>query len=188
MKNAKWFLLVAVAVMSSLALSACGDDDKKTSGNSSADAQRSYNQTDAAFAANMLPHHEGGVELGKLAVDKGVDPKVKSLGQDIVDAQTRETKTLEEFLTDFGGASPVMPEAIEARDMMGMEKLKAASGKEFDLLWLDVISGHHSAAIQMAEIEKTGGKSPEATKLATSIIETQSRELQQFNSLLKQME
>ncbi|MGI8595127.1 MAG: DUF305 domain-containing protein [Solirubrobacteraceae bacterium] len=178
MRNAKWLLVLTLLMASTLGLSACGSNDD----------EKSYNQTDAAFAANMLPHHEGGVKLGEMAVKKGVDPKVKSLGQDIVAAQTRESETLQGFLRDFGGVSPVMPAPIEERDMMDMKKLAAASGQEFDLLWLEVISGHHSAAIQMAEIEKTGGKSPEAKKLATSIIDTQSSELTQFSALLKQME
>ncbi len=187
MRNANWLRVVTLLTVSALGLSACGsNDDEKSSGG--ADADQSYNQTDEAFAANMLPHHEGGVKLGEMAVKKGVDPKVKSIGQDIVDAQTRESETLRRFLRDFGGVSPVMPAPIEERDMMDMKKLEEASGQGFDRLWLEVIGGHHAAAIQMAEIEKTGGKSPQAKKLATSIVDTQSSELTQFNVLLKKME
>lgn len=181
----KSLLLPAMLMAFAFVLSACGSSDGQSSDGT--EAQGGYNKTDAAFAANMLPHHEGGVKLGQLAVDKGIDPQVKSIDQDIVDAQTAEIETLKRILQDSGGGSPVMPGPIEQRDMADMAKLQAASGQEFDRLSLEVISGHHSAAIQMAEIEKVGGKSSDAKELATSIVETQSSELTKFNTLLEQM-
>lgn len=157
------------------------------SGRDHASGAPAYNATDTAFTSLMTPHHTGGVELGRLAVRKGVDPQVRRLGRDIVVAQSRELRTLRRMLRVFG-AEPLMPEAIEERDMMGMRMLRAASGAEFDRLWLDVISGHHSAAIQMALIEVRGGRYPQATRLAREIVRTQSRELRRFTALLRQTE
>lgn len=68
-----------------------------------------------------------------------------------------------------------------------MMALKTASGAKFDKLWLDVISAHHSAAIQMAEIEKRAGKLPEAKRLSESITQSQSEELMRFNTLVAAM-
>lgn len=173
--------MVALALMSAL-LAGCGSDESD-----SADSGSPSSGTDAAFAASMTAHHMGGVELGQLAVDKAVDPEIKRIGQDIVDAQTSELELLESKLTELG-AEASMPGPIEERDMMDMAALEAASVPEFDRLWLDVISAHHSAAIQMAEIEMAGGEDPELTELAGEIIDTQSRELTQFNELIAQME
>lgn len=173
--------LLALTLGLALAVSGCGDD-----GDGSAAADRAYNQTDAAFAASMVHHHEGGVELGTLAAEKGVNPQVKQLGAGIVDEQERELKTLERLVRDTK-TRPIMPAAIAARDKADMMALKSASGEEFDKLWLDVISAHHSAAIQMAEIEARGGKLPEATSLSKAIARSQSKELTQFNQLLAQM-
>jgi uncharacterized protein (DUF305 family) len=180
LRTSKSRLLPAVAALA-LAVSACGGDD----GKSAATGDRAYNQADAAFVASMIHHHEGGVELGKLAVEKGVDPQVKQLGDGIVEEQAREIKTIERLIRETK-APTIMPAAIAQRDKADMMALKAASGAMFDKLWLDVISAHHSAAIQMAEIEKRGGKLPEAKQLSESIIQSQSEELTRFNALVAQ--
>ena len=191
--------ILAVA-LSALVLGACGSDEESDTSASDETSSESYNATDAAFVASMLPHHEGGIELGQLAVEKGVDPKVKSIGQDIVDAQTQEVGQLEAMLERFGGMEGMegmsgmegmegmMASEIAERDEMDLEALNQASGAEFDQMWLDVISAHHAAAVQMAMIEQEGGEDPEATDLAGSIVETQLRELGEFNDLVEQME
>lgn len=101
-------------------------------------------------------------------------------------AQSREAATLRRMVRRFR-TKPSMPEAIEEHDVMGMRKLKAASGPEFDRLWLDVISAHHSAAIQMAQIEARGGRNASARRLARTIITTQKRELARFNKLVERL-
>lgn len=147
-------------------------------------ASRDFNQTDAAFAAAMLPHHEGGLKLGKLAAEKGVDPDIRRLGRQIFNAQTREARTLRAMVREFR-TKAAMSAPIEARDMREMRKLTRASGAKFDRMWLEVISGHHSAAIQMAQIQRRGGKNAEARLLARRIIAAQERELAEFNKLIK---
>ncbi len=171
-----------MAVLLALAVAAvgCGGDDNE--GSSGGD--KSYNATDAAFASSMLAHHTGGVELGKLAQSRGTDPEVRRLGKGIVEEQTREMKTLEGFVRDFGAKDSTMSAAIEERGMADIAALRAASESEFDEMWLAVISGHHGAAIQMAGIEAEGGESTEARDLARSIVESQSAELMKFNQLL----
>jgi len=179
-----WKALLLVAVMAlSIIVTGCGGDDN----GGTASAEADFNQTDAAFAPSMLPHHEAGVKLGMLAAKKGTNPQIKQLGQDIVEEQGREVKTLERFVSEFD-AQPIPSAPIEESGMMDMKALMQASGKKFDRMWLAVISAHHAAAIQMAQIESPGGKSPEAKKLAESIIRSQSQELKQFNELVAQMD
>ena len=69
--------------------------------------------------------------------------------------------------------------------MIDMEKLRAASGTDFDGLWLDVISAHHMGAIQMALMEENGGAYGPAVKLAASIVESQSAQMEEFNALTR---
>lgn len=185
MSRAKLTLPV-LAIFLGLVLNACGGADA-SSPDASTEAGSAGNATDAAFVVGMLPHHEGGVALGQMAAEKGVDPKIRELGKSIEQAQTREASTLRDLVEQFGADSPMMAGPIAEREKIDMEELQAASGPAFDRLWLDVISGHHVAAIQMAEIERAGGTSPEAQQLATAIIETQSEELTQFNDLVSQM-
>lgn len=145
------------------------------------------NGTDRMFVTLMTPHHEGGVQLGRMAAEKGTDPRVVRLGRAIVKEQSAEIGRLRSWATRLG-VKPAMPEPIEKRDMIDMRKLRAASGGEFDRMWLDVISAHHAAAIQMALMERAGGRYRPAVRLATSIVASQSAQLRQFNALTRELE
>jgi uncharacterized protein (DUF305 family) len=57
---------------------------------------------DAAFIKMMIPHHEGAVEMAQEQLDKGEDPELKELAQNIVDAQKREIDAMLEH--SKGGA------------------------------------------------------------------------------------
>ncbi len=142
--------------------------------------------TDVTFVRLMTPHHLSGVKLGQMAATKGVEPKIKALGKDIVRVQSREAGKLRTLLKRFG-AEPAMVKPIEDRDKADMRKLKKLTGSAFDKAWLDVISAHHSAAIQMASIERAGGSDRTARQLATGIVPQQSKELAEFNALVKRL-
>jgi uncharacterized protein (DUF305 family) len=144
------------------------------------------NRTDAAFAALMLPHHEGGVKLGQMAAQKGVNAEIRQLGRQIVKAQTSEAKTLRRMVRQFKTTAAMAPE-IERRDELDMLMLRSATGMEFDRMWLMVISGHHMSAIQMAQMETRGGRNTAARLLARRIVIEQRRELADFNTLTQKL-
>ncbi len=53
-------------------------------------ALRTADPFDRAFIEMMIPHHEGAIEMAKAEIAKGSDPELKSLAQQIIDAQQRE--------------------------------------------------------------------------------------------------
>ena len=60
---------------------------------------------DTAFVEMMIPHHEGAVMMAEVELDKGADPELKKIAQDIVDAQKREIDEMKKFLADSGEKS-----------------------------------------------------------------------------------
>ena len=48
------------------------------------------NPFDTAFIKMMIPHHEGAVEMAREELDKGRDPELRELAQNIIDTQQRE--------------------------------------------------------------------------------------------------
>jgi uncharacterized protein (DUF305 family) len=175
-------LAVLVAGLMTVAIGAAqGGKDAKDAHPSRA------NETDRTFVGLMTPHHEGGVELGRMAAEKGTNPEIVRLGRDIVAEQSAELELLTSWATRLK-VEPGMPEPIQERDMIDMERLQAASGAQFDRMWLDVISAHHAAAIQMALIEEAGGRYGPSVRLAASIVESQSSQLEEFNALTRALE
>ena len=53
---------------------------------------------DVAFAAGMLPHHEGAVEMAKIELKYGKDPEMLELARKIVAAQAAEIAQMKAWL------------------------------------------------------------------------------------------
>jgi hypothetical protein len=57
---------------------------------------------DTDFAAGMIPHHQGAVDMAKVLLDKGHDPKLRRMAREIIVAQQREIAFLEYWLQTRG--------------------------------------------------------------------------------------
>lgn len=57
-----------------------------------------YQDADTAFAAGMLPHHEGAVEMAKIQLKYGKDPVLRKLAEEIIQAQEGEINLMKEWL------------------------------------------------------------------------------------------
>ncbi len=51
---------------------------------------------DAAFAEMMIDHHKGAIRMAKLAQKKGQHAETRNLADEIIEAQKREIRTMEE--------------------------------------------------------------------------------------------
>lgn len=65
---------------------------------------------------------------------------------------------------------------------MDMNKLKAATGNEFDLMFLDMMTSHHATAISMAKEALTKAEHSEIKTLANQIIKAQEEEIKKMNA------
>ena len=57
---------------------------------------------DAAFVRGMLPHHRGAVDMARTELKYGKDPELRKLAQDIIEAQEKEIKFMQEWLDKHG--------------------------------------------------------------------------------------
>jgi uncharacterized protein (DUF305 family) len=65
-----------------------------------------------------------------------------------------------------------------------MDSLANATGAEFDRMFLDMMTAHHSGAVQMAETEIADGENPDALAMADEIRDTQNAEISEMQQLL----
>ena len=148
---------------------------------------------DAMFAQMMIPHHEQAVEMATLAETRAVDPKVKELAAKIKAAQQPEIDQMRAWLEEWD--MPVMDgmEAMGAHGGHGMsgmisdeqmDQLEAATGAEFDRLFVEYMIEHHEGAIEMAE-DVEDSQDPRVAALARAIIQTQQVEIDQLRAFLE---
>ena len=58
----------------------------------------------ADFASLMIPHHEGAIEMSKVELQFGTDPRLRRLAQEIIVTQQSEIEVMKE--RGIGAAEP----------------------------------------------------------------------------------
>jgi uncharacterized protein (DUF305 family) len=156
-----------------------------------------HNDADLRFAQMMIPHHEQALEMAQLAAGRASAQPVKDLAEQIRAAQDPEIATLNGFLQAWGapatggmagmdhggmahgGTSP-MNGMMTAEQM---DQLEAASGAEFDRMFLEMMIAHHEGAVADARTELAEGANPQAKELAQKIVDGQTAEITQMRQL-----
>lgn len=174
-------------------LTACsGTDTEKAVDQGQESSTADFNDADVLFLQMMIPHHEQAVEMAELATDRAASPEVKELAAQIEQAQAPEIETMTGWLEDWGES--VDMGGMDMREMDGMQgmlsdeqmaSLEAASGAEFDELFLTRMREHHLGAVMMAEEELEAGEFADAKALAQTIIDTQQAEIERIDELLE---
>ena len=57
---------------------------------------------DVDFIRNMLPHHQGAVDMAQIVLEYGSDPEIKALAEAIVAAQEQEIAFMKAWLAKRG--------------------------------------------------------------------------------------
>jgi uncharacterized protein (DUF305 family) len=155
---------------------------------------RAANAADVRFMQMMVPHHEQALEMTALAKDRASDDKVRTLAGRIDAAQGPEISAMQSWLRshgqsttggghDHGGHGAVMRMPGMATPEQ-MARLKAASGKEFDRLFLELMIAHHRGAVSMADEVLQKGADVIVNRMALDVNAGQNAEIQRMRALL----
>lgn len=151
---------------------------------------------DRHFIEQMIPHHEGAIEMARLALEKGKHPEIKSLAQAIIEAQQKEIDDMKGWYKSWYGVDvPETSQHMMGGQMMGgsmhmdsmsgdLEDLKNA--KDFDLEFINQMIPHHEMAVMMATMLKSSTDRSEMKTLADNIITSQTREIEMMRSWTKE--
>lgn len=153
------------------------------------------NNIDRHFIEQMIPHHDGAIEMAELALERSNRAEIKTLANSIIKSQAEEIDKMKKWYGSWYGVD--VPEDSEAgmgmgRGMMhgGMmgddvdtEALKNAS--DFDNAFLEEMIPHHQMAIMMANMLLQGTNRSEMKQLGQDIITAQTTEIDQMQTWYK---
>lgn len=195
-------LLAGALLAGALVLTGCSDgsvashmDSMESGSAGSTGAARedgAFNDADVTFAQGMIPHHEQAIEMAQMAQERAADPRVLDLASRIQAAQQPEIETLAGWLAEWGEEDGGMDHSgmDHGGGMMSeedMSALMAASGAEFDRLFLEQMIEHHTGAVDMAMTEIAEGKNADALAMAGTIRDTQNAEIAEMTQLLDEL-
>lgn len=201
----------------SITLAACGSDNTdSTSGmdhgsstssapsaSASAAVDAQHNAADVSFTQNMIVHHQGAISMAQMATTQASTQPVKDLAHRIAAAQGPEITEMTSWLeawseaTSSSDSMPGMdhstssgPMGSDSMAMMTdeqMNQLQAATGTDFDRMFLQMMTTHHQGAIEMAKTEQANGSNPQAIALAKSIESSQTAEVTEMSQMLRSL-
>ena len=162
-----------LALISVLILSGCA---------SSSQVNSEFSPTDIAFAEMMIPHHEQAIEMSELALMNSTNPEVLELAQEIKSSQAPEI----ELMASWSGVKSSTHAGHTMDGMLSEDELnalRAATGAEFDRLFLQGMIKHHQGAIEMA-MDVKNSNSMVVADLSAAIIKQQEIEITRMEELL----
>lgn len=136
---------------------------------------------DRNFIADMMVHHQGAIDMAKLALTNAKHPEVKAMASDIVAAQSSEIDQMKQWQTAWGYPA-TSTDSMSGMDSMGgmpmaTDALKNKTGDEFDKAFLVQMIMHHESAIDMSRPAATNAQRQEVKDLAKAIITAQTAEI-----------
>ncbi|MEV4534587.1 DUF305 domain-containing protein [Asanoa sp. NPDC049518] len=156
---------------------------------------------EAGFARDMSSHHAQAVEMGMLAHGRSDDPDVRTLGGDIALTQHGQIGIMQTWLRDWDllptGEQPRMAwmathEGHAADGPMPgmatqeeMTRLRTATGRDFDVLFGQLMLRHHLGGIVMADAALAQSDDEDVHWLAESMKSAQQSEIGALTQLLE---
>ncbi|MEH0844301.1 DUF305 domain-containing protein [Micromonospora sp. CPCC 205711] len=158
---------------------------------------------EAGFARDMTTHHSQAVEMGLLAFQRGTDGEVRQIGGDIASGQQGEVGTMQTWLRLWGldptGSEPAMAWMPDGAGLVRnglmpgmatpeeMAKLRAAQGRELDVLFLQMMIRHHLGGIHMLDGILDEGHDEDVLRVAQTMRNTQQTDLTNLQAALKRL-
>lgn len=161
-----------------------------------------YTDADVAFVHGMIGHHQQALMMTAMVDERAGRPDLPLLAERMEVSQTDEIARLESWLTargedlldEHGGhgghgeAGGLMPGMLDDAELA---QLEAASGADFDMLFLQYMIRHHEGAVVMVEELLTagfGGQEPEMFQLAQDMGIDQQVEISRMKGLLAELD
>jgi uncharacterized protein (DUF305 family) len=145
--------------------------------------------SDERFIDAMVPHHQGAIEMARVALENAEHEEIKELSRNIISSQRAEIVELKAIKKEeFGTSNVPMEMSQEQMRSMGMmmDPQVLANREPFDKAFIDAMVPHHQGAIEMAQVASEKSENLLIKELAGNIIVAQKQEIEQMKQWRKE--
>ena len=165
-------------------------------------ARLPYTRADIDFMTHMIGHHAQAIRISNLVPARTSNGEIRTLAERIINAQHDEITTMQRWLGDRRQPVPDGRATTMRMTMNGMEhdmampgmlsdaqmkQLEAATGSDFDRLFLFLMIQHHRGAVSMVkDLFATPGAGQDETvfKFASDVNVDQTTEIARMERML----
>jgi uncharacterized protein (DUF305 family) len=142
---------------------------------------------DIMFLQMMIPHHQQAVDISNLAIETSKDAELIALA---TDGQSSEIIQMKSWLREADAEAEM---GHSMGDSMGgmlddqeLADLKAATGTNFDLLWLKGMTIHHDGALHMSTMIRDA-RNAEIKRFGENIVSAQTAQIEQMKIMIERL-
>jgi len=165
------FFMVILAVFAA----ACNSANRRAADDSVDQAQdvndttAMVNEKDAAFAVKAADAGLAEIELGKLALEKASDQRIKDFAEKMV---SDHEKANDELMTIATRHNITLPPVVSKDHADKQRKLREKSGTEFDREYIDVMVKGHDNVVSLFEDASSDAQNADLKAFATKTLPT----------------
>ncbi|SEL29419.1 DUF4142 domain-containing protein [Parapedobacter koreensis] len=172
MKTLRFLIVVLISGMVALA---CNNANQRTASDSVDQAQdvndtsAMTNSDDADFAVKAADAGLAEVELGKLALEKAADQRIKDFAKKMI---ADHQKANDELMTIATKHNITLPPVISEDHVEKQRKLREKSGIEFDREYIDLMVKDHDNAVSLFEDASSDAQNADLKAFASKTLPT----------------
>lgn len=149
------------------------------------DANAASAPYDLQFIDTMTAHHTSALDMAKMVDGRTENPDLKKFAAQIIKDQEKEIAEMKVWREKWFKGAPramnmEMPGMMDSMKM-DMSKLSNSKDKAFDLMFIEMMTAHHTGAVSMAKEALQKSEKPEIKTLAGNIIKAQEAEIKMMN-------
>lgn len=154
-----------------------------------------YTKADVQFMQHMIAHHAQAIVMAKIAEKNSTNKQLLMLSRKIDQSQVPEIEIMQDWLRRHNQFAPdtsswhdMMMDGMLTKDEL--KEMEAATGAEFDRLFLEGMIKHHAGAIKMVDdlFKSPGaGQEVDTNVFANEVVVAQTAEIGIMKRLLTQL-
>lgn len=181
MNKVSWFLLCLAAII----LQACdeGADSVQTQPVSPRDTVKvnvPLDRDDAQFAERAAVSNLTEIEMGQMAVKKGVDKRVKNFGMMVMKDQAKADAKLQLIAR---AKKITLPTTVDSAEQKTIDHLRNLSGIAFDRAYMSAMLSDHRAEIKLFQTSSKQLMDADLRAYAAKYLLTNQRHLDAVNGI-----